>query len=92
LEQLRIEGVNLSDREQAYKLIAEKCVILRQLFDECVKIADEAQVEFELPFGGEGCSAQDGYGAGATYYPDGVDNWCKNYIDIAEWVSSSRTC
>jgi len=79
------------DKQQAYKELSDRCEIMNKLFNECVKIADEAQVEFDLPWGGEGCSAQAGYGAGATYYPDGVENYNK-WSDSAQWVSSTATC
>lgn len=64
---------------------------MRKLFHECVAIAIEAQIEFDLPWGGEGGCAEDGYGAGATFYPEGVYNWNK-YGDSHQWVSSTQTC
>lgn len=79
------------DKQQAVQEIATRAAKMFELFNECVALADEHKVEFELPWGGEGCSAQDGYGAGATYYPEGVDHW-NRYGDYAMWVSSTQTC
>jgi hypothetical protein len=79
------------DKQEASRQLAEKCEQMQKLFYECVQIAVEAQIAFELPWGGEGQSALNGYGAGATFYPAGVEDWNKNY-DGHEWVSSSQTC
>lgn len=80
------------DKQQAYKELSDRLQQMAKLFHECVAIADENQVEFDLPWGGEGCSAQAGYGAGAAYYPAGVEDWNKYDTDSAQWVSSSKTC
>lgn len=80
------------DKQEASKLLAERCERMEKLFHECVAIAVEAQIEFALPWGGEGETAENGYGAGATFYPAGVEDWNKYYTDGHEWVSSSRTC
>ena len=80
------------DKQDAVKQMSEICEKMYILYREAVKLADDNQIEFSLPWGGEGCSAQDGYGAGATYYPAGVDDWNKWSTDDAQWVSSSRTC
>lgn len=80
------------DKEQAAAEIAIRCVKLRELFDECVTIAKEGGVSFDLPWGGEGTSVENGYGAGATFYPDDVENYAKNWGTHAQWVSSTQTC
>lgn len=79
------------DKQEASKQLADKCEQMRQLFHECVAISASAQIAFDLPWGGEGNSAEDGYGAGATFYPEGVDNYNK-YGDYAQWISSTQTC
>lgn len=79
------------DKQLALKEIDARCVEMRKLYDECINIAKAGQVAFSLPWGGEGRSAEDGCGAGATFYPEGVDDYNK-YSDYAQWVSSSQTC
>lgn len=79
------------DKQQASKELADKCEQMQKLFYECVTIAIAAKIEFDLPWGGEGCGAENGYGAGATFYPEGVDNWNK-YSEGHQWVASNQTC
>lgn len=79
------------DKQQASKELSEKLAQMQTLFHECMAISVAAQVPFDLPWGGEGCGALDGYGAGATFYPEGVDNWNK-YSDSHQWVASNQTC
>lgn len=79
-------------QQKAVKRMSEICEAMYSLYKEAVKLADDNKIEFSLPWGGEGVSAQEGYGAGATYYPAGVEDWNKYNDDEAQWVSSSRTC
>lgn len=73
-------------KEEASKLLAEKCQTLRTLFDECVKIANENEIIFELPYGGEGTPER---GLGGHYDPTGeVCQWS----DYAGWNPSAGTC
>lgn len=76
----------MNAKQKAAKKIATRCKHMAKLFNECVKLADEAGVVFELPWGGEGTSPQDGYGAGATYYPE-VEGY-----QSAHWTSSTANC
>jgi hypothetical protein len=70
-------------KEEGAKLIAEHCVTLRKLFDECVAIADASGVEFDLPWGGEGSSES---GIGGVYVPTS-DSWCGQ-----GWNPSAHSC
>lgn len=73
-------------KEEACALIAAKTLELRKLFDECVAIADEHKVVFELPWGGEGTDER---GLGGFYDPTGE---CYVFSDYQGWNPSAGTC
>lgn len=70
--------------EEAVKLMAEKVQTLSQIFQECVKLADETGVVFELPYGGEGTSES---GIGGFYEPKEGHSW-----HDTGWNPSSHSC
>lgn len=77
-------------KEQAVKLMAEKVSQLRTLFDECVTLADQEGIKFEMPWGGEGTRER---GIGGVYCPtqEIADNLWYDYAQVG-WNSSSGVC
>jgi hypothetical protein len=73
-------------KEEAVKLLAEKCEELHKLFNECVAIADENEIIFELPYGGEGTAER---GLGGYYDPTGE---VRVWSDYQGWNPSSQSC
>jgi hypothetical protein len=74
------------ERETASALLSDKCELLRKLFDECVDISKQSGVTFELPWGGEGTTHEEGYSMGGFYLPV-EDKW-----NNQGWNPSNQSC
>jgi hypothetical protein len=80
------------DKKEALETINKKLKQAQNLMDECVFIAEEAGVMFELPWGGEGTSQR---GMGAQYIPQSADERTIDFFSIdgtTGWQPSAGTC
>lgn len=82
-----VQKVVNMDKQEASKRIAELMEVALEALNAAVKIADEAQVSFETPWGGEGTSER---GMGATYVPEGATN--AKWFHYKSWNSSAGIC
>lgn len=74
-------------QEAAAALLSSKCAQLRELFDECIKLSNEFNIVFELPWGGEGNSYEEGYSVGGFYCPTDDSPWGDK-----GWHPSNQSC
>jgi hypothetical protein len=82
------------DKELVSKAIAAKLAQADVLLAECVMLAEESGVCFELPWGGEGTQQR---GMGAGYVPTTASERDKewnitNYDDSTGWQPSAGIC
>lgn len=82
------------DKELVTKTIYAKLAQADALLAECVMLAEESGVCFELPWGGEGTQQR---GMGAGYVPETASDQDKewnitNYDDSTGWQPSAGSC
>lgn len=81
-----------ADKQAVIQLINKKLKQANDLMQECVFLAEEAGVVFNLPWGGEGTDQR---GMGATYVPTTADEktieYFSNWGDTG-WNPSAGSC